>query len=312
MNCLVQTIRFLRFRKFLTCCNASDQKNMKLINKDNVLEELRKKSCVSPSGELKREMLNRKMCAIVPAAGKGTRLNYDGPKVLFPCKGKTILHVLYGVLEDITESFCLVINPKHRETMQRYLDSTEMDVLLAEQEQPTGMGEAILCARSSFSESEIGNCDFVIVWGDQVTVSKETVLTTLLYHQCVASESVLTFPTCHLDNPYIHFEKDENCEITALHQKREGDTMPETGESDCGVFVVRGTTLFRDLEKYKQEAESGTQTREFNFLPFIVWLAGNGHKVVPLPIAEPVETRGINTKEDVDYIESTIKAESGN
>ena len=312
MNCLVQTIRFLRLRKFLTCCNASDQKNMELINKETVFEALRKRGCVSPSGELKKEMLQKKVCAIVPAAGKGTRLDYDGPKVLFPYKGKTILHVLYGVLEDIAESFCLVINPKHRTTIQQYLNSTEMDVLLAEQEQPTGMGDAILCARSGFSETEIENCDFVIVWGDQITVSKQTVLTTLLYHQFAAPESVLAFPTCRLDNPYIHFEKDENCEITALYQKREGDTMPETGESDCGVFVVRGTTLFRHLETYKQEAESGAQTREFNFLPFIVWLADNGHKVVALPIAEPVETRGINTKEDVDYIESTIDAESGN
>jgi hypothetical protein len=163
------------------------------------------------------------------------------------------------------------------------------------------MGDAVLCAEDAVSRNCHG-CDYLIIWGDQVTARRDTILRTLLFHQLWQDQPALTFPTCRMEKPYIHFERGGDGRISSLKQQREGDVMPERGESDCGIFVVRGDVLFDTLREHKAEASEGSSTGEFNFLPFIVWLREKEYNVVGLPIASVLETRGINTLTDAEFI----------
>src|SRR5260370_42610221 len=50
--------------------------------------------------------------ALVPAAGRGSRLNFDQPKVLFPIAAKTILEWLVDLLGPLCSQFVFVISPQ--------------------------------------------------------------------------------------------------------------------------------------------------------------------------------------------------------
>src|SRR5260370_26420054 len=50
--------------------------------------------------------------ALVPAAGRGSRLDFDQPKVLFPIAGKTILEWLVDLLRPLCSQFAFVVSPQ--------------------------------------------------------------------------------------------------------------------------------------------------------------------------------------------------------
>jgi len=270
-------------------------------DKESLMKELGGFGCLASDGKPSPSALKRPVVALVPAAGKGSRLDFDGPKALFPLGDKPALNWIYDALGNLVEKFCLVVSPAHKELIGEYIRADGLAIELGVQEEPTGMADAILCAEPLVA-ADAPRCDYLIVWGDQVTVARQTVLMCLLHHQCSPSGPVFTFPTCRVKRPYIHFRRDSRGAIDGLLQQREGDLMPEEGETDCGVFIIRGSHLFDGLKSFKKESGAGRKTGEFNFLPYILDLARKGYGVDALPIADVKETRGINSLADVDHI----------
>jgi bifunctional UDP-N-acetylglucosamine pyrophosphorylase/glucosamine-1-phosphate N-acetyltransferase len=266
-----------------------------------ILAKLGSLGCLNADGEPSPSALKRPVAAIIPAAGKGSRLDFEGPKVLFPLAGKPVLRWIYEVIADLVFKSCLVINPENKGRIGDYIRAEGLALELAVQRRPTGMGDAILCAEPVLA-AEAERCDYLIIWGDQVTVSRETLLICLLHHQCSDSKPAFTLPTCKIENPYIHFLRDENGALSDILQRREGDAMPRKGETDCGVFIIKGDLLFTGLKAFKKGNERGRKSSEFNFLPFIAHLSRSGYTVDLLPIADEIETRGINSLEDIEYI----------
>jgi bifunctional UDP-N-acetylglucosamine pyrophosphorylase/glucosamine-1-phosphate N-acetyltransferase len=271
-----------------------------------LLAELGRLGCLDADGKPSRAGLKRPVVAIIPAAGKGSRLEFDGPKVLFPLAGKPVLRWIIDAIDDLVVRSCLVVNPAHERQISKYVRTAGLQIELAIQENPTGMGDAILCAEP-LVEAEEDRCDYLIVWGDQVTVSRETILICLLHHQNSAAKPAMTLPTCRIRNPYIHFEREKDGALAGILQRREGDAMPEKGETDCGVFIVKGEHLFAKLRSFKKENRMGRKSSEFNFLPFIAHLSRSGYTIDLLPIADELETRGINSLEDIEFIQGRLR-----
>ena len=80
-------------------------------------------------------------------------------------------------------------------------------------------------------------------------------------------------PTVMQPRPYIHLERDAEGRIIRVLHRREGDPMPEVGESDMGLFALSLATYLDRLPAYANQVEIGRTTGERNFLPFIPWLA---------------------------------------
>jgi hypothetical protein len=117
-----------------------------------------------------------------------------------------------------------------------------------------------------------------------------------------ASRPAAALPTVRRTDPYIHFERDADGRLSALRQRREGDTMPPTGESDMGLFALRRSAYERDLPEYAAGVEPGRGTGERNFVPFIPWLAQRA-PVVTFPCTDAREAVGINTPDDLRMME---------
>ncbi|HWX88999.1 MAG TPA: 2-C-methyl-D-erythritol 4-phosphate cytidylyltransferase, partial [Rhizomicrobium sp.] len=54
-----------------------------------------------------------RVCAVIPAAGRGTRLGTDMPKILTPLTAQeTIWSILYAKLSPLVDRIHLVLSPK--------------------------------------------------------------------------------------------------------------------------------------------------------------------------------------------------------
>ena len=132
---------------------------------------------------------------------------------------------------------------------------------VAVQPEPLGMADAVRCGLASVETRHT-----LIVWGDQVALRPESLDFSMRLHQGSAQPAAVC-PTLWRDHPYIHFER-ESDKVVRILQAREGDAMPERGESDSGVFLFRTDALRHYLPRLLESGECiGKKTGELNFLP---------------------------------------------
>ena len=114
-------------------------------------------------------------------------------------------------------------------------------------------------------------------------------------------------PTVSRQTPYIHLHRDGTGRIVEVLHRREGDVMPETGESDMGLFAMPRPSFTDLLPRYVREATRGATTGERNFLPFIAW-ASAGHDVLTFPAVDEMEAVGVNTPDELRIVEHYLAA----
>jgi bifunctional UDP-N-acetylglucosamine pyrophosphorylase/glucosamine-1-phosphate N-acetyltransferase len=240
---------------------------------------------------------------IVPAAGLGSRLRTATPKALVLVNGKAMIDLVVERFQPFVERVVFVVAPSLTARMREHLaQAAPLPFDIAVQERPTGMLDAILAAAPAVEDS--GAERAWVAWCDQVGVLPETL-------QRVAdaearSDPSLVFPTVHMDEPYIHFVREPNGRISQVLQRREGDAMPQHGESDMGVFSLSRHALLEQLPTFAATVPIGSGTRERNFLPFIPWLAFKG-PVLTVPSTDPMEATGINTPEELVAVEDWLR-----
>ncbi|MBF0362530.1 MAG: NTP transferase domain-containing protein [Oligoflexia bacterium] len=253
--------------------------------------------------EGRRTSRREEWTAIIPAAGKGSRLNYHLPKILYPILDRPIIYWLIDLLSPYVKNFVFVLSPEGEDVVLKYLSeislNSNIEVKIAIQEQPLGMGHAIL-----MSESSVHTKHSLIIWGDQITVKPKTIERAISLHE--SSSTIFTLPSMMKENSYIHFERNQQGKIVYVYQKREENIPVAIGESDCGLFLVDSKTLFSTLNfafDIKQRSKySGATTKEFNFLQLIPEFA----QVQTLNMDDESETLGINTKEDAKLVEEIL------
>src|SRR4029077_3832418 len=118
----------------------------------------------------------------------------------------------------------------------------------------------------------------------------------------VHADAPIVMPVAFRKHPYIHLERDTQSRIVRVLHRREGDTMPDVGESDAGLFSLSRDAFLVRLPAYAVSLEKGTTTCERNLLPFIPWISAVGDVVV-FPCVEEIESVGINTPEELKDVE---------
>lgn len=240
--------------------------------------------------------------AVIPAAGRASRLGFDKPKILYPVAGRTILEWLLDLMAPGCSRVVIVLSPGGREVVEpelaRLIPGRFETVI---QEEPRGMGDAVQAALTAVRTPRVA-----LVWGDQVALRRNSVEACLRLH-AGPLEPAVTCPTVWREHPYIHFDRDEAGTIAGLRQAREGDVMPDRGESDTGFFCFQATDLRGLLAAGQADAsEIGRATGELNFLPVIPLAARRGLTVLTPHLMTLEETVGINSAADAQLVESYL------
>lgn len=243
---------------------------------------------------------HRTLCAIVPAAGRGTRLGAEAPKVFVPLSSTAMIwNVLHDALAPLADKIVLVLSPEGRAYLEKNraafsvesFDKTE----IALQPEPLGMGHAIFGTSNLWLDFD----NLLIVWGDQVNISRKTLAACLALHATGIGPH-LTLPVVRQTNPYVEYIFDGD-QLVKVRQSREGDACAPNGFSDVGVFLLSsGEALPAEWDRYRAATAGGSVTGEINFLPFLAHLS----MVARWPVnryetKDPAEAIGINTPEEL-------------
>ena len=255
------------------------------------------------------EQIDRKAwTAVIPAAGRGSRLGYHLPKVLYPLLGRPLLDWMLDCLTPVCERFVFVLSPEGRQQVAPFLEARLGDRLaIAIQSQPIGMANAILQAAPHVQTEHS-----LVTWCDQALLSPLTVSTCAKYH-AQNPRPILTLPTVVKPKPYIHFVRDESDRIQRVLQVHEGEITSDYGENDCGVFAFQSHPLFTRLKELSALGQ-GRGTGEFNLLQVLPELCRDeqGESAIKtIRIWDQSEAHGINTPWDVDFATNILKKRHG-
>jgi bifunctional UDP-N-acetylglucosamine pyrophosphorylase / glucosamine-1-phosphate N-acetyltransferase len=244
---------------------------------------------------------------VIPAAGLGSRLGATVPKLLVPVGGIPMIDRLERLYGEVVSRIVLVVHPSFEVELRHHVRSWGTPADCVVQSQPTGMLDAIMLATDPVRAAA---ADSVwITWCDQVAVHPSTVRT-LASTSAANPEAALVIPTVRRREPYIHLERGGGGRILRVLHRREGDSMPEVGESDMGLFALSAAAYFDLLPQYEGSVAVGHLTSERNFLPFISWAAVR-HDVVTFPSVDEEEAIGVNTPEELAIVERYLAARDG-
>jgi bifunctional UDP-N-acetylglucosamine pyrophosphorylase/glucosamine-1-phosphate N-acetyltransferase len=249
----------------------------------------------------------RTIAAVIPAAGKGSRLGLSVPKLLAPLTDTvTVWDVLRDVLEPYVDRLHVVVSPAALPLFESHLHKTNADLLritCSIQREPTGMGDAVFSGLAWWQ----GFDDILVMWGDQIFVSPQTIGKAIELQRRTPPPS-LTVPLCRLEEPYVDYVLDEKGLITRVLQTREGDRCRRHGMSDVGTFVISTAGLATRWREYGATGR-GARTGELNFLPFLAHLSsGCSWNTQHFEISDTRESRGINTPEDLLFFQQLLTA----
>lgn len=237
---------------------------------------------------------------IVPAAGLGSRLGGSVPKLLALVNGRPMLDHLFA-LHGGVDRIALVVHPTAESAVR---ERTRGAADLFVQPEPTGMLDAILLARPAVEAHRPRRV--CITWCDQVGIHPHTI-GRLVAAAAAPADPPLVLPTCRRPAPYIHLDRGPDGAISRVRQRREGDAMPEVGESDVGLFDLSRDAFLSWLPEYAATAAPDGGTGERNFLPFIPWVARRA-AVETFPCLHPEEAIGVNTPEELALVERYLQA----
>jgi bifunctional N-acetylglucosamine-1-phosphate-uridyltransferase/glucosamine-1-phosphate-acetyltransferase GlmU-like protein len=251
----------------------------------------------------------KKICAIVPAAGRGSRLGTSIPKVFVPILPSiTIWDAIHDKLSLVVDHIVLVLSPdgkdywktKSADFCSESFNKTEIGLQL----KPLGMGDAIFCVSDLWREYE----NILIVWGDQFNLSPHTLQACLDLH-ATQKKPALTIPVVRAASPYVEYVFDSPGRLMKIRQAREGDHCEPGGFSDIGIFLLSGGQALTDeWDHYRTISAPGSVTGEINFLPFLAHLSS----IARWPVGryetnDPTEAIGINTPDDLAFARQLLQ-----
>jgi bifunctional UDP-N-acetylglucosamine pyrophosphorylase/glucosamine-1-phosphate N-acetyltransferase len=245
----------------------------------------------------------KKWTAIIPAAGNGTRLGYDKPKILYPILGRPIVDWIIDSLDSVVSNFIFVLSNSGINQVEPYLKKKLPGrYTIVVQEEPTGMADAIYLTKEWVKTPYA-----IVMWGDQATFTAETIAACSYFHEKISNAS-LTLPTITIENPYIDIIRNESQRVIKVLQSREGEVDRAIGENDCGLFFFDCQCLFSTIsEACKSRINLGSVTKELNLLPLIPIFENFHEGVKTVSLSDPTEALGINNEVEVMNVVKILK-----
>lgn len=232
-----------------------------------------------------------KRVAILLAAGEGTRMRSDVPKVLHTILGRTLIrHVLVATESINADQRIVVVGAKSEEVTQEIAqyDPTIKTVL---QERRGGTGHAV---RLALGDSDIPNDAIVVVVAGDVPLLTGATLNSLI-SACESSEVGAAVLTADVDDPhgYGRVIRDSNNGILKIVEEKDANNDErEVHEVNSSVYAFRLEPLKLALAAITSKNAQG----EEYLTDAIELIRGHGKKVLPVVAEEYFEILGVNDR----------------
>ncbi len=236
--------------------------------------------------------MNPPLNIVILAAGKGTRMKSDLPKVLHPLAGKPLISHVLAAADQLAPTSICVIYGHGGETLPQTI--ARADLAWAKQEPQLGTGHAVQQAVPHLDPAAL--C--LILYGDVPLTRPETLQEMTL----IARDGAIALLTVHLANPigYGRIVRNARGQVERIVEQK--DASPEElqiNEVNTGILCLPAGKLAGWLARLNNNNAQG----EYYLTDVIGMAAAEGERVIPCHPAAEWEVLGINSRAQLAELE---------
>ena len=230
--------------------------------------------------------------SIILAAGKGSRMRSDLPKVMHTIGGMAMFHHVVSTCKSLGEGSLIGVVGHHAEVVINSLPNEE--ITWVRQEEQLGTGHAVIQAIPEIDDNDV----VLIAYGDVPLVRAETLKPLC---DCIG-EYDYALLTTKLDNPFglgriVRGSMGEILKI--VEEKDADDNTRKIQEINTGIVAAKGAHLKRWLSLL----DDNNAQKEFYLTDCVAHAVAEGAKVTSVDCQDPNEIQGVNDRQQQAMLE---------
>lgn len=234
---------------------------------------------------------------IVLAAGQGTRMKSDLPKVLHEVGGAPLVHHALTAGRALAPARVVLVTGHGAAQVEDVVESFDPGVEFMRQSEPLGTGHAVAQAAPLLADFD---GDVVVLYGDTPFISAET-----LVHLTAARRNheiaVLGFQAAD-PGRYGRLVKDGDCLRKIVEYKDADEATRAISLCNSGILIAPAKLLFKLIDALSPDNAAGEY-----YLTDIVELACAENRSVTAVTCPEAETLGVNSRVDLARAEAVFQ-----
>ncbi len=238
--------------------------------------------------------------AVVLAAGRGTRMKLDLPKVLFPICGKPMIEYVIEALEEAKIDEIIVVVGYKKDLVQAAIGSRP-NIRFVEQKDLLGTGHAVMSCRGCL---EGFDGPVFIVAGDNPMLQSSSVNRLFEEYEKNADVSCL-LGTVHKDDPSGMgriLRDEQGAFIGVVEEKDATEEQRKIKEINISYYIFNTPDLLNSLGSIR----SDNAQKEYYVTDVPGILLSHNKKILALPVLKEIECLGVNTQDDLAIVEAEL------
>jgi len=233
--------------------------------------------------------------AVVLAAGKGTRMKSNCPKVLHKIMGKTILERTLESIRDIHTSEIFLIIGHQADLVKEKVQNFDLDTKLTciMQNKQLGTGHAVY---QVFNELINFEGTILVICGDTPLLTKNTISKFVIEHSTTAS--ALSILSTKVKNPvnYGRIVRGMEGSVRKIVEEKDATiSEKKINEINTGVYCIE----WQKIAPAFLELNSNNAQGEYYLTDIVEWATTRELNVNAHMLAEESEIFGINSRADI-------------
>ncbi len=242
--------------------------------------------------------------AIVMAAGKGTRMESDLPKVLLNVRGRPMIEYVLDAVEAAGVRRTIVVVGYRADDVRAAL-SDRGGIDFALQEEQLGTGHAVMCCRDLLLERESADSDgaVLVLAGDSPMMEAKSLRALLQEYD--KNPTACIIGTAHKENPtgLGRIIRDVDGKFTGIVEERDAtEEQRRITEVNMSYYVFRCDDLLSALGQLKTDNTQG----EYYITDCPAVFLEDGKEVRALAVLKPHEAMGINNLAELAVVEAAM------
>jgi bifunctional UDP-N-acetylglucosamine pyrophosphorylase / glucosamine-1-phosphate N-acetyltransferase len=232
-----------------------------------------------------------KLNAIILAAGKGTRMYSNLPKVLHKIGNKPMLQHVIDTVQQLNTNCINIVYGHGKAQLEEALK--DQHVQLIYQAEQLGTGHAVQQAIPHIQDNE----DILILYGDTPLISTQT-LETLIASKPKQGIALLTVI---LDDPtgYGRIERSNGKVVAIVEQKDATLEQQKINEINTGIMFVNGKLL----KNWLSRLTNNNVQKEFYLTDIIAFAHQDGYEILTSHPVQQFEVEGVNNRQQLATLE---------
>jgi len=237
----------------------------------------------------------------IMAAGKGTRLKSQLPKVLHEVGGKPLLaHVIAAATRVVPPSDLFAIIGHEAPRVRTAVAGTGINFIL--QTEQRGTGHALMVAQPELSAYD----HIIVLSGDAPQITPQTIASLLNFH--LDQQAAMTLLSADLDQPTgygrVLRKNPGSAEVKAIvEEKSATPAQKKIREINAGFYAFAAPQLFSNIEKLS----TANPHAEYYLTDMAQILRKAGQRVVVYKTENSAEVLGANTRIELSFIDYQMR-----